>query len=116
LRGESYEWGGVDESMLSVYTVNKTFEWDDAKAERNAAKHGISFKIAAFAFDDPCALIVEDEKHSVRERRQWLIGDSGEGVLVVVFTLRPPMGTIRLVSARRAKRRERRAYAEGKGI
>jgi uncharacterized protein len=92
------------------------FEWDDKKAERNALKHGVSFEMAAFAFDDPCALIAEDEKHSTHERRQWLIGDSGEKVLIVVFTLRPPKGNIRIVSARRANRRERRIYEESKGI
>ena len=92
------------------------FEWDDKKAELNALKHGISFEMAAFAFDDPYALIVEDEKHSAHERRQWLIGDSGESVLIVVFTTRPPRGNIRIVSARRANRRERRMYEERKGI
>lgn len=92
------------------------FEWDDKKAERNALKHGISFEMAAFAFDDPYALTVEDEKHSSHERRQWLIGDSGKKVLIVVFTMRPPRGNIRIVSARRANHRERRMYEESKGI
>ena len=92
------------------------FEWDDKKAERNTLKHGISFEMAAFAFDDPYALMMEDEKHSTHERRQWLIGDSGEKVLIVVFTMRPPRGNIRIVSARRANRRERRLYEESKGI
>ncbi|MBI5211543.1 MAG: BrnT family toxin [Elusimicrobia bacterium] len=93
-----------------------TFEWDGNKAERNAAKHGVSFRMAAFAFDDPYALVLEDEKHSAHERRQWLIGDSGDGVLIVVFTIRPPGGTIRIVSARRANRRERSMYEERKGV
>lgn len=92
------------------------FEWDNAKAERNALKHGVSFEMAAFAFDDPYALIMDDEKHSADERRQWLIGDSGEKVLVIVFTLRLPNGNIRLVSARRANRRERRLYEESKRV
>jgi uncharacterized DUF497 family protein len=99
-----------------VYTINVEFEWDSRKAERNALKHGISFEMATFAFDDPFALIVDDDKHSVHERRHWLIGDSGEKVLVVVFTMRPPDGNIRIVSARRANRRERRLYEESKGI
>lgn len=92
------------------------FEWDNKKAEQNSLKHGISFEMAAFAFDDPYALIIDDEKHSANEHRQWLIGDSGEKVLVIVFTLRLPNGNIRLVSARRANRRERRLYEESKGI
>lgn len=99
-----------------VYTINTEFEWDGRKAERNALKHGITFELAAFAFDDPFALILDDEKHSVHEHRQWLIGDSGKKVVVVVFTVRPPEGNIRIVSARTANRRERRTYEESKGI
>ena len=72
--------------------------------------------MTVFAFDDPYALIVEDDKHSAHERRQWLIGDSGENILIVVFTLRLPGGSIRIISARRANRRERRLYEESKGI
>ncbi|HAT72148.1 MAG TPA: hypothetical protein DCS63_04970 [Elusimicrobia bacterium] len=92
------------------------FEWDNRKAEQNSLKHGISFEMASFAFDDPYALIVDDKKHSLDEHRQWLIGDSGEKVLVIVFTIRPPNGNVRIVSARRANRRERRMYEESKGI
>ncbi len=99
-----------------MYTINKTFEWNDGKAERNAIKHGVSFKMAAFAFDDPYAFVMEDEKHSVHERRQWLIGDSGENVLVIVFTMRLLVGTIRIVSARRANRRERGIYEARKEV
>ena len=99
-----------------VYTINMRFEWDNGKAEQNSLKHGISFEMATFAFDDPYALIVDDKKHSADEHRQWLIGDSGEKVLVIVFTIRPPNGNVRIVSARRANRRERRMYEESKGI
>ena len=99
-----------------VYTINTEFEWDGRKAERNALKHGVTFEMAAFAFDDPFALILDDEKHSAHEPRQWLIGDSGKKVLVVVFTIRPTDGNIRIVSARRANRRERRTYEESKGV
>lgn len=94
----------------------RTFEWDDEKAQGNAFKHGVSFEMATFAFDDPYAFVMEDEKHSANERRQWLIGDSGEGVLVIVFTLRPPFASIRIVSARPASRRERSRYEERKGV
>jgi hypothetical protein len=72
--------------------------------------------MAAYAFDDPYALIMDDQKHSADERRQWLIGDSGENILVIVFTIRLPRGNVRIVSARRASRRERRMYEERKGI
>ena len=99
-----------------MYTVNEAYEWGGEKADRNLVKHGIAFKTAALAFDDPSAWVVEDEKHSVNERRQWLVGDSGEGVLVVVFTMREPAGKIRIVSARRANRRERGIYETRKGV
>ncbi len=99
-----------------MYTINMRFEWDDKKAKSNRLKHGISFKIAALAFDDPCALIVDDDDHSAAEKRQWLIGDSGENVLVVVYTVRMPGGNIRIISARRATPNERTEYEENKGI
>jgi len=55
--------------LISVYTINVTFEWHDEKARRNALKHGIDFRTAAFTFDDPCAFILEDAKHSRDEAR-----------------------------------------------
>lgn len=92
-----------------MYTKNRTFEWDDLKARKNALKHGITFFVAAAAFDDPFYFIMDDSKHSSHEPRQWLIGDCGSGILVVVFTLRPP-NKIRIITARRASRNERRTY------
>ena len=87
------------------------FEWDERKAHRNAAKHGVSFKTAAFAFNDSCSIIEDDFRHSTHEPRYWLIGDSGEDVLVVVFTVRPG-NIIRIISAWRATPEERRDYEE----
>ena len=82
------------------------FDWDRSKAERNLAKHKISFAEAITAFDDPAALIAEDPKHSSEhEVREWLIGESDVGVLVVVFTIRQPENTYRIISARRANNR-----------
>jgi len=92
------------------------FEWDDKKAEQNALKHGISFEMALFAFDDPYVLIITDEKHSADEHRQWLIGNAGEKILIIVFTMRLPKGNIRIISARRANCRERRLYEESKRV
>ena len=93
------------------------FEWDEEKAQRNILKHGISFDRAITAFDDPFALIAPDEKHSsAGEIREWLIGESDDGVLVVVFTRRWIGQTYRLISARRANRRERKRYEEFKRI
>ncbi|MCX5795898.1 MAG: BrnT family toxin [Elusimicrobia bacterium] len=93
-----------------------TFEWHNEKAQQNALKHGIDFRTATFAFDDPCAFILDDARHSHDEKRQWLIGDSGSGILVVVFTVRSPGRRIRIISARRANQKERRNYAQLKGV
>jgi uncharacterized DUF497 family protein len=93
------------------------FEWDEEKAHRNILKHGISFDQAITAFDDPFALIAPDEKHSSEgEIREWLIGESDDGVLVVVFTRRWRGQICRIISARRANRRERKRYEEFKRI
>jgi len=93
------------------------FEWDEEKAHRNILKHGISFDQAITAFDDPFALIAPDEKHSdAGEIREWLIGESDDGVLVVVFTRRRHGQIYRIISARPANRRERKRYEEFKRI
>ena len=93
------------------------FEWDDEKARFNADKHKVTFQQAITAFDDPFALIAPDEKHSTAaEVREWLIGESDDGVLVVVFTKRERSRAYRIISARRASRREKRRYEDFKRI
>jgi len=96
-----------------VYTGFTRFEWDPRKARSNLAKHGVSFEVAMTAFDDPFGLVAIDESHSTpEEAREWRIGESDEGVLVVVFTQRDQGTTCRLIGARRANRRERRRYED----
>ena len=93
------------------------FEWDEAKAEANAKKHGVTFPVAMTAFDDPFALLAADTKHSTAEEtREWLIGEADTGVLVVVFTRRLKGQVFRLISARSANRREGRLYEQSKRI
>lgn len=93
------------------------FEWDAGKARRNFHKHGIAFEQAITAFDDPYALIAPDPKHSAPEEiREWLIGESDHGVLVVVFTRRCRGQIYRMIGARRASQRERSRYEELKRI
>jgi uncharacterized DUF497 family protein len=93
------------------------FEWDTEKARFNADKHGIPFEMAITAFDDPFALIASDEKHSTdAEIREWLIGESDHGVLVVVFTKRERGRVHRIISARPANGRERRSYEAFKRV
>ena len=87
------------------------------KAQANRRKHKISFEEALTAFDDPYALIAPDEKHStLHEKREWLIGESTPGVLVIVFTLRESRTKVRIISARKAKRKERKLYEKAKTI
>ena len=84
------------------------FEWDPAKALRNLAKHGISFDEASTVFGDPLAGTIPDPRRSAEERLVT-IGHSGRGALVVVIHVERGSRT-RIISARRATRRERRRY------
>lgn len=87
------------------------FEWDPDKAASNFRKHGVSFDEAATVFADPLAAIFDDEVHSDEEQREIIIGHSAMGrVVIVCFTERPP--AIRIISARRATKRERKDYEE----
>jgi hypothetical protein len=90
------------------------FEWDTRKAEANAPKHGLSFDEAVTVFLDPEALDGADLQHSSAESRFLRLGRSRSGrVLVVAYTFRRSgdAEAIRIISARRASRRERAAYA-----
>jgi uncharacterized protein len=88
------------------------FEWDPTKAEANLRSHGISFAEASTAFHDPLSLAISDPDHSGREERYLLLGSSTAGRLVVVaHTVR--RDRIRIISARKPTRRERRQYEQG---
>jgi uncharacterized protein len=88
------------------------FEWDPRKARANWARHRVSFEEASTVFGDALSLTIPDTLHSVGEQRYVTIGLSVQRRLVVVaHTDRP--GGIRIISARKATRRERQAYEEG---
>jgi len=88
------------------------FEWDPDKAARNLARHGVSFHEAATVFGDPLAITYFDPDHSEEEDRFLTFGHSSSGQLLVVsHTDRGDH--IRVISARRATRRERKSYEEG---
>jgi len=96
----------------SVYT-KVVFEWDRKKAEANLVKHGVSFDEATTAFADPAALDGPDLGHSEDEARFLRLGRSiFDRVLVVAYTHRKRSygEAIRIISARRASRKERAAY------
>jgi uncharacterized DUF497 family protein len=84
------------------------FEWDDAKAASNVAKHGIAFEEATRAFLDPERLIADDERRDYGERRIRILGKVDDRVLLVVCTWRSEV--CRLISARKANAREKRRY------
>ena len=89
-----------------------TFEWDENKAKQNGNKHGVSFEEAATVFGDPLSRTIADPSHSQDEDRFVILGEShGRRLLVVVFTERGE--NIRIISARRASRREKKDYEEG---
>ena len=87
-------------------------EWDSRKAAGNLRKHGVSFDEASTVFDDPLAVIFDDEDHSVDEIRELIIGYSiRRQLLIVSFTEREPE-IVRIISARLATRKEIKDYEE----
>ena len=88
------------------------FEWDRDKAAGNVRKHGISFNEAASVFHDPLAATGADPDHSEDEERMVTFGMSSDGRLLVVAHTEREDG-IRIITARRATRRERQIYEEG---
>lgn len=96
---------------IHVSTLKPGFEWDRRKALKNARKHGITFEQAGTVFDDPTGRYGADPAHSTAEEvREHILGVADGTVLVVVFTRRAAGRSIRIISARRANRRERRTY------
>ena len=88
------------------------FEWDSKKAESNKRKHGITFEEASTIFGDPLSITVHDPAHSIGEDRFITIGTSvNNKLIVVVHTDRNDI--IRIISARKATRNERRQYEQG---
>jgi uncharacterized DUF497 family protein len=85
-------------------------EWDAGKAAANFKKHGVRFEEAASSLLDPLALAQEDDS-SEGEARWVLIGMSANArLLTVIYTLRDE-NRIRLISARKATRKEATYYA-----
>jgi uncharacterized protein len=86
------------------------FEWDESKARANLRKHGVDFADAATMFDDHRAVTVAPD--DPKEERYVTIGMDALGrVLVVAYTIRDEH--IRIISARRATKRERAGYEQG---
>ena len=86
------------------------FEWDADKARTNLEKHGVSFELATLVFTDGDRVTVQDTRQDYGEERLIILGQVEGRVLVVVTTERSSPKTIRIISARKANKRERRHY------
>ena len=86
-------------------------QWDPAKAAANLKKHGVDFADAALVLEDPRALTIED-RHPQEERFVSIGTDDLGRILLVCWTLRDE--DFRLISARKATRRQRQQYEEEK--
>ncbi|MCL1491850.1 MAG: BrnT family toxin [Pseudanabaena sp. Salubria-1] len=88
------------------------YEWDENKAIKNLAKHGVSFAEAKTIFDDPLYVDFYDLDHSEDEERYLIVGESNRGrLLIVSYTERRE--SIRIISAREVTKSERETYEEG---
>jgi uncharacterized protein len=88
------------------------FAWDPKKAASNVRDHKVTFEEASSVFADSLAITFDDPDHSEGETRLLTFGLSEQGrLLIVSHTER--RGVVRLISARRATRPERRIYEEG---
>jgi uncharacterized DUF497 family protein len=88
------------------------YEWDEAKAAANLAKHGISFTAAARALEDPRKIEILDDRFDYAEERIQNICMERGNVLLVV-TVAPDENVCRIISARKATRHEQEWYFQG---
>ena len=89
------------------------FEWDEKKNLLNRTKHRVWFEEAQSVFDDPHARVFFDSDHSDHEDRFIIIGqDSATRLLIVVHCYRQADEAVRILSARKATRKEAKTYEE----
>ena len=91
--------------------IKLIFEWDDKKNASNIRKHGVSFEEAQAVFFDENAIEFDDPDHSIQEERFILLGLSQSlKVLVVCHCYRSDELKIRIISARKATKKEQSVY------
>ena len=88
------------------------FTWDIRKNKSNQKKHGVSFEEASSCFFDPMHLLISDPDNSNNEDRLILIGNSLKNRLLIVVHLEISEAEFRIISARKATKRERNNYEE----
>ena len=89
---------------------NLSFEWDEDKNEKNQKKHGLSFERACEIFLDVFILTEIDERFPYEETREISIGSIAELGLVIIVAHTDRNGNVRIISARKANKKERMRY------
>lgn len=96
-----------------MYNGLMRIEWDESKNKANVRKHGVAFDEAQSVFYDPLTKVAADPDHSDREDRFIAVGHSSHGrQLLVVHVYRERANVIRIISARRLTRAERKQFEE----
>ena len=91
-----------------------SFEWDENKNRINQKKHGITFEEASTVFYDDLAILFDDPEHSQEEERFILLGMSDAANLCIVcHCYRASETVIRIISARKATKKEEERYVRG---
>lgn len=94
--------------------MSRVFEWDEAKAASNFRKHGVHFEEAAFVFDDPLAVSLQDRIENGEARWQTIGMAGGCLLLLVAHTVRfEDVEVVEIISARRTDKKERYRYEHG---
>ena len=83
------------------------FEWDEEKRQQNLLKHSVDFLYAALIFEGETVTLVDD-RQDYGETRYLALGKVGEDIFAVVYTMRGDI--IRLISARKARKKEYERY------
>ena len=104
---------------IRLHKCHVELAWDEGKNRINKRKHGVSFETAVLVFDDPYHLTRQDREVEGEPRWHTIGVVNGIHLLLVAHTVVAHTGNeydeeIRIVSARKATRNERRLYAQGK--
>ena len=94
------------QNYYNIYTME--FQWDEKKNRANKAKHGIDFNTATELWNDPDRIEVQTK--FPRENRNALIGKIGDKLWTAIFTRRE--GASRIISVRRARKKETNLYEQ----
>jgi uncharacterized DUF497 family protein len=92
------------------------FEWEELKADANLKKHKVSFAEARSVFSDSLAKIFYDATHSVEEHREIIVGYSEHNRLLLVSFTERKLNIVRIISARKATKAERKVHEENKNV